>query len=68
MAEQVQHTLCPKCGEKIRSGLKFCPQCGLRFVSQVVMVCPGCGKEAPKGEKFCSDCGQAYVAKSEEEA
>ena len=63
---QVLHTLCPKCGEKIRAGVKFCVHCGVRFGGPVIMICPECGKEAPKGEKFCAECGSAYVVKKED--
>ena len=62
------YTLCPKCGEKICTGSKFCPFCATRLIADVPqeMVCPICGRRAQEREKFCSECGVAYQSKAAE--
>ena len=45
--------LCPACHFENRTGVKFCEQCGNKFV----LVCPECGAKPPGGSKFCGECG-----------
>lgn len=49
---------CSKCGASIPAGVKFCPECGEKCVSDLpaTVTCPGCGHTVPKS-KFCSECG-----------
>ncbi len=63
MNDQQFYTLCPKCGKKIKAGVKFCPQCAEPFIEQEPpkRMCPNCGRVAA-GEKFCSQCGTAMQA------
>lgn len=49
-------TTCPHCGAAVRSGARFCPECG-KPVGAPGITCPSCGKEVPAGTKFCPDCG-----------
>lgn len=47
---------CPKCGQDVPAGAKFCPNCGEKM--NVQKFCPNCGKPLTPGAKFCSECGQ----------
>lgn len=50
---------CPKCGAKVRTGAKFCPDCG-----QVMgQKCSKCGAIVNGGAKFCPECGNAISNK-----
>ena len=50
---------CPKCGNTIPSGSKFCPECGHKFANTI--TCPSCNKEIPAGSKFCLECGYKFA-------
>lgn len=52
-------TACPKCGAKVASDAKFCPECG----APMGAVCPKCGAKVTPGAKFCPECGQSLQAK-----
>ncbi|HID69018.1 MAG TPA: hypothetical protein EYP35_00825 [Desulfobacterales bacterium] len=45
---------CNHCGADIKTGMKFCGQCGKP--SSVQSFCPGCGATVPAGN-FCGQCG-----------
>ncbi|TMI33638.1 zinc-ribbon domain-containing protein [Candidatus Bathyarchaeota archaeon] len=53
---------CPKCGNGVQQGARFCPNCGATmFVpppAQAMTPCPKCGKPVAAGTKFCPECGQ----------
>lgn len=59
-----QNMACPKCGNQIPSGLKFCSYCGenLQTSSSNEVICPSCGKKSLPG-KFCTECGSPLVKK-----
>ena len=50
---------CGKCGTELAANVKFCPECGEKYVPLPAdsIVCPGCGKCVPN-VKFCPECGQ----------
>ncbi|PJA47955.1 MAG: hypothetical protein CO171_08510 [Syntrophobacterales bacterium CG_4_9_14_3_um_filter_49_8] len=52
---------CPQCGSPIRSGARFCRQCGAPLAGQVVpagqVICPQCGQSNHPQARFCSHCG-----------
>lgn len=49
---------CSKCGALLKTGAKFCEQCGEPVVvASSVSFCPGCGRECKAEEKFCEQCG-----------
>lgn len=47
---------CPQCGATVRTGMKFCSQCGQSLATP---RCRQCGYPLAPGEKFCGACGQA---------
>jgi len=63
-------TACPKCGQPLRPGVRFCGNCGSPVsvglpqaaAAQVPQagdnLCPHCGKPVRSGAKFCSNCGK----------
>ena len=48
---------CVKCGAKIPTSTKFCPECG---ASQGIK-CPKCGESVASGAKFCPNCGEKLL-------
>ena len=50
---------CDQCGEKVRSGAKFCSSCGLEVVvsKEEEQFCKSCGGIIPKLSDFCTKCG-----------
>lgn len=61
---------CPECGSAVRSGARFCNQCGVEVrgmnehpagVQETNdgpgQSCPGCGKNIPEGSRYCIHCG-----------
>jgi len=46
---------CLRCGSENREGVKFCGDCGAKFL----ISCPRCNAENPPENKFCNECGQA---------
>ncbi len=54
-AEASQKGKCPSCGAFVKSGSKFCPECG----KPMQALCPKCGAAVKEGSKFCPECGQS---------
>lgn len=52
-----QETVCPKCGNHMAAGAKFCLECGAKLEAEVKKTCPRCGSLLPAGAKFCVECG-----------
>ena len=56
-------SVCPSCGSLLKTGAKFCPQCGASTASmparEAVTACPSCQQENPPGARFCRKCGKA---------
>lgn len=46
---------CPKCGQPLTPGAKFCSQCGAK--QGVEDRCAACGQPLAPGAKFCPNCG-----------
>ena len=51
---------CVSCGFENPDGVKFCEECGTKFVS----LCPSCGHELRPTAKFCGECGTALTGKA----
>jgi len=47
-------TTCPKCGCPVRTGAKFCGNCGAR----ISVSCPNCGSANRPQARFCVTCGR----------
>jgi membrane protease subunit (stomatin/prohibitin family) len=47
---------CPKCGQAVAAGGRFCSNCGADL-NPPAAVCPKCGKAVAPGAKFCGECG-----------
>lgn len=47
---------CPKCGQPVPAGARFCPHCGQQM-AQAQVFCTECGTANPAGAKFCQNCG-----------
>jgi len=52
---------CPSCGASVKSGAKFCGNCGTR-VPTSEHVCPQCKAVNKGGASFCAGCGAALPA------
>ena len=59
---------CPKCGNELKEGQKFCTKCGTPVSKSVqvkgsapqtpsLSVCPKCGSPLKENQKFCTKCG-----------
>lgn len=49
---------CSKCGADVKSGAKFCPECGNKMaVAGKTKFCPECGAKISARAKFCPECG-----------
>ena len=44
---------CENCGAQLKTGAKFCPECG----QKQGLICAKCGATLSKGAKFCAECG-----------
>jgi class 3 adenylate cyclase/tetratricopeptide (TPR) repeat protein len=49
---------CPNCRFENREGVKFCGNCGAKFL----ILCPQCNAENPSENKFCNECGTPLSA------
>jgi len=51
---------CPQCGQRVRTSVKFCPNCGRQMVeSYPTMNCPRCGAVNMVSSRFCEECGSS---------
>lgn len=65
----VDQVPCPECGERVRSSLDFCPNCGedLGDIGDVPepeppeSVCPDCGADVNESAEFCGSCGTSIA-------
>ena len=58
MGSQPVHTaICPKCGNPLSAGAKFCSNCGTAVNEPKTNACAKCGHIWKEGEKFCPECG-----------
>lgn len=49
---------CTKCGNELKNGVKFCPQCGEAIKEEKKMrYCTKCGAEIQPYASFCAKCG-----------
>lgn len=55
---------CPKCGESIPTGRRYCTHCGANLAVEkppkpapAAFTCRTCGATHPTGKKFCTNCG-----------
>lgn len=57
--------ICAFCGNKIKSGKKFCSKCGKPILSncEAAILCPECGNVIKNGKKFCNKCGMPINTK-----
>ena len=46
---------CSKCGQELKEGAEFCPECGEK--QPKTLKCPKCGTEYEEGTTFCGECG-----------
>ena len=51
---------CPKCGNEVPEGKKFCGKCGTKLedapvVNNATNICAKCGAELTPGKKFCGN-------------
>lgn len=59
---------CPRCGDTVPEGKKFCAQCGLAVSTPLEPTpvtssrCPSCGAENAAKAKFCEECGKPLAA------
>ncbi len=58
---------CPKCGNEVPEGKKFCGKCGTKLevapvVNNATYICAKCGAELTPGKKFCGKCGTPVAA------
>ena len=57
--------ICPKCGNEVQEGKKFCGKCGNKMELSTTastsgssgLVCSKCGAPITPGKKFCGKCG-----------
>ena len=51
---------CPRCGNLVQEGMRFCPMCGLDLTAQPEKVnnkCAVCGEPLLEDAVFCTACG-----------
>jgi len=60
-AQAQQLVVCPSCGAKNPTTVKFCGSCGASLAPVAKIVCPNCKAENPANLKFCGNCGKPLV-------
>lgn len=72
MAQQMQQAqpgqqlvICPNCGFKNPTNVKFCGSCGASLEPPAKTVCPNCKAEVPANMKFCGNCGTTITKPAE---
>lgn len=53
---------CPKCGQNVENGERYCRSCGSPVQEEINTwnnKCPNCGAETTSTMKFCRNCGHA---------
>lgn len=61
--------ICPKCGNQLPEGAKFCGSCGTNlaaFEKPPANVCTNCGNPLKEGAKFCNVCGTKIMPAAEQ--
>ena len=53
-------TTCPKCGETLNDGQRFCPSCGADIDAYKNRSCAKCGAAIADGQTFCTECGAHF--------
>jgi hypothetical protein len=51
----MNNNICPHCGEKHPTGIRFCPKTGLPII--VITNCPNCGLQVDSDWVICAYCG-----------
>jgi len=54
---------CPNCKKPLPAKTKFCPDCGVKILTQI--NCAQCGVKLSAGAKFCTECGAKVESKKE---
>ena len=49
--------ICDNCGAELKTGAKFCQECGNKVKPPETVFCPNCGNELSDNDDFCSECG-----------
>lgn len=62
--KRVSDLVCSKCGTPLKTGVKFCRNCGVRADIPLADLQPAlagvcaCGAKIVEGAKFCRECGK----------
>ncbi len=64
-AQPQQLVICPSCGAKNPTTVKFCGNCGGSLAPPAKITCPNCKAEVPANMKFCGNCGASLTAPAE---
>src|SRR3989304_77469 len=64
-AQAQQVVMCPSCGAKNPTTVKFCGNCGASLAPVAKVACPNCKAENPADLKFCGNCGKPLTAATE---
>lgn len=66
LPRETKSLVCPDCAAHLRSGAKFCRECGTDIRQQEVLPtvqarsCPRCGRGVNATARFCSECGASF--------
>ena len=64
-AQAQQVVVCPSCGAKNPTTVKFCGNCGASLTPVAKVTCPNCKAENPANLKFCGNCGKPLTVATE---
>ena len=64
-AQAQQVVMCPSCGAKNPTTVKFCGNCGGSLAPVAKVACPSCKAENPANLKFCGNCGKPLTMATE---